>query len=68
MSPRSMILLLTIAASLAFLGAGFASAGTADSPATAQAADSSAVNPSSAVSEQAADSEPPGAAPGQHER
>ena len=56
MSPRSMILLLTIAASLAFLGAGFASAGPADSPATAQAADSSAVTPSSAVSEQAADS------------
>jgi hypothetical protein len=51
-----MILLLTIAASLAFLGAGFASAGPADSPATAQAADSSAVTPSSAVSEQAADS------------
>ena len=59
MSLRSMILLLTVAASLAFLGAGSARAGQSDSPAaTAAGADSSAVNPSGGSHEpaQAADS------------
>jgi len=59
MSPRSMILLLAVAASLAFVGAGSAKAAPAGSAATA-AADSSAVNPSGASDEpargQAADS------------
>ena len=51
MSLRSMILLLTAIASLAYLGAQSASAGEANPTATVQTADSSAVNPSSASDE-----------------
>jgi parvulin-like peptidyl-prolyl cis-trans isomerase-like protein len=53
MSLRSMILLLTAAASLAFLGVGRASAGPSDSTAPAQTTDSTVVQPSSDSGESA---------------